>query len=158
MESLKLNHIGVAVKNDKATAALLESMGYRDGGLRYDANQNVNVRFMYSDDSPAIELLSKPDVVPDFSKAEMLDNKRLVGISGGVEAASPIDKIIEKNGTCVYHLCYETHDIETDINRFREQHYIPVGAKKPSLIDGKEVIFLYHPDNVMIELLDMSGR
>jgi hypothetical protein len=67
---------------------------------------------------------------------------------------SPVDKIVEKNGTCVYHLCFETSDIDETVKKFRELQYLPIGSKKPSLIEGKKVIFLYHTDNVMIELVE----
>jgi methylmalonyl-CoA/ethylmalonyl-CoA epimerase len=129
---MKLNHIGVATKNVEATTKLLEHMGYHAGDIMRDENQKVDVRFLYSDEAPTIELL--------------------FNISGG---SSPIDKIVEKNGTSVYHLCYETPDIDAAVADFRMQHYLPIGVKKPSLMDGRNVIFLYHQDNVMIELVEV---
>jgi methylmalonyl-CoA/ethylmalonyl-CoA epimerase len=128
---MKLNHIGVATKNVEVTTKLLEDMGYHAGDILHDDNQKVDVRFMYSDEAPTIELL----------------------FNGGTEP-SPIDKIVKKNGTSVYHLCYETSDIDAAVRQFREQRYLPIGIKKPSLIDGKDVVFLYHTDNVMIELIE----
>ena len=72
---------------------------------------------------------------------------------GGIKP-SPVDKILEKNGTCVYHLCYESDDFEKEFLELRQQGYIPTGLKKPSLIDGRNVVFLWHMYNVLIELLE----
>lgn len=129
---MKLNHIGVATKNIEVTTHLLEYFGYCADEVMWDENQQVNVRFLHSDYAPTIELLC----------------------SG--EEDSPIDKIVEKNGTCVYHLCFETDNIDFTIEELRKQYYIPTGRKKKSLIDNGEVIFLYHTDNVMIELLEVK--
>jgi 4-hydroxyphenylpyruvate dioxygenase-like putative hemolysin len=54
---MKLNHIGVATKDVEATTTLLKNMGYRAGEIMHDSNQKVDVRFMYSDEAPTIELL-----------------------------------------------------------------------------------------------------
>lgn len=130
---MKLNHIGVATKNVHDTTRLLEFFGYKAGEIMRDDNQKVNVRFLYSDNLPTIGLLF-----------------------GGTQP-SPIDKIVEKNGTSVYHLCFETDHIDRTVEELRAQQYIPVGIKKKSLIDGGDVIFLYHTDNVLIELLEVNG-
>lgn len=127
---MKLHHIGIATKDVEATTSLLEYLGYHAGNTAYDENQNVNVRFLYSDVAPTVELLF-----------------------GGGQRSS-VDSIIEKNGTSVYHLCYETEDMDKTVSEMRDQGYIPIGTKKESLIDGKKVLFLYHIDNVMIELLE----
>lgn len=66
-----------------------------------------------------------------------------------------MDNILRKNGTCVYHLCYETGDLEKTVQELRKQNYIPLGPKKESLINSGDVIFLYHKDNVIIELLEV---
>lgn len=133
---MKLNHIGVATKDVEATTTLLKNMGYRAGEIMHDSNQKVEVRFMYSDEAPTIELL--------FNE-------------GGTDKDSPIDKIIKKNGVSVYHLCYETGDIDEAVKKFREQGYLPVGSRKPSLIGGKDVIFMYHMNMVMIELVEVKN-
>jgi hypothetical protein len=54
---MKLNHIGVATQNVQVTTTLLEHMGYCAGGIMHDSNQNVDVRFLYSEEAPTIELL-----------------------------------------------------------------------------------------------------
>lgn len=130
---MKLNHIGVAVNDIEETTHLLEFFGYSaDEKIMWDENQKVNVRFLYNSNAPTIELLA-----------------------GGAEP-SPIEQILKKNGTSVYHLCFETKSIEDTVQELRRQHYLPIGEKKESVIGGRNVIFLYHPDNVMIELLEVG--
>lgn len=75
---------------------------------------------------------------------------------GGV-APGPIDNILKKNGTCLYHLCYETPDLDKAVGTLRKQGYLPVSVRKRSLIGGRDVIFLYHPDSVMIELVEAGA-
>lgn len=130
---MKFNHIGIATKNVEATTALLEFLGYQAGDVMYDDNQKVDLRFLYGEKLPTIELL--------FNNGEK---------------SSPIDKIVEKNGTCVYHLCYETSDIDKTAIEMRKQHYNPIGIKRKSLINDGNVLFLYHENNVMIELLEVK--
>ena len=67
---------------------------------------------------------------------------------------SPIDKVIARNGTCVYHLCYEVDDIEAAVQKLRKEGYFPTGEKTRSVIGGRFVIFLFHTDNCLIELLE----
>ena len=54
---MRLNHIGIATDNVSMTTSLLEFYGYMAGPIMYDENQNVNVRFLFSEDAPTIELL-----------------------------------------------------------------------------------------------------
>ena len=130
---MKLHHIGVACKDVEATTALLIKMGYSAGEIMFDSNQNVNVRFLENSVSPKIELLF-----------------------GTGEGTSPVDKIVAKNGTSVYHLCYEVDNIKKAVNEMRADGYIPISTAKSSLIEGRNVIFLFNADNVMIELLEGS--
>ncbi len=48
-------------------------------------------------------------------------------------------------------------DIDKAVLIMREEGYIPTGQKRKSLIDGRDVVFLYHPHNCLIELLDGSS-
>ncbi len=40
----------------------------------------------------------------------------------------------------------------------QNQGYIPTGPKRRSVIDGRDVVFLYHIDNCLIELLDGKNK
>ena len=62
--------------------------------------------------------------------------------------------LLAENGTCPYHLCYEVDDMEEAIEEMRGNGYIPTGTAQKSVIGGRNVIFMYHPHNCLIELLD----
>ncbi|MDE6025349.1 MAG: VOC family protein [Lachnospiraceae bacterium] len=127
---MKLHHIGIATKDIEKTAMLLCDFGYIAHATEFDKEQNVYVKFMEQPNAPCIELIMRGK-----------DN-------------SPVDKIIERNGTCVYHLCYEVEDIDTSVQELRVKGYFPTGRKTKSVIDGRDVIFLFHADNCLIELLE----
>ena len=124
------HHIGIATNDLDQTTLMLSLFGYSAEDIQYDSLQNVTVRFMRHERNPLIELI----------------------FSGGDN--SPIQNIIRKNGTCAYHLCYAVDDIDEAVSIMRRDGYIPTGEKRKSVIDGRDVIFLYHPHNCLIELLD----
>ena len=131
---MKFHHIGIATENIEVTAKLLSYFGYSIGETMKDPLQNVWVKFLSHPTEPTLELIGRSD-----------DH-------------SPIDKIVAQNGTSIYHICYETRNLEQTIVELREQGYLPIGKKKKSLIDGQNVIFLYHKDNFMLELLEMGAN
>lgn len=126
----KLHHIGIATKCMEQTILMLRLFGYSEGDIAFDEAQNVNVCFLTHEANPMIELIGEAD------------------------DKSPIKNLLKKNGTCIYHVCFEVEDMDSAINKMRKDGYIPTCSKRQSLIDGKEVIFFYHPDSCLIELLD----
>ncbi len=126
----KFHHIGIATNDLEQTASILSMFGYVSEDVQYDPLQNVNVRFLHHEQNPLIELIE------------------------GVDGASPVQNLLKKNGTCVYHLCYEVEDIDEALSQMREDGYIPTCEKTKSVIGGRDVIFLYHPHNCLIELLE----
>lgn len=129
---LSLHHIGIATENIGKTAELLKAFGYiYDGGAEEDLLQGVYVAFLKHPKAPLVELIGE----------------------GSAEGKSPVGEILKKNGTTVYHLCFETENIDETVAELRKQGYLPTGKKRPSLIEGRDVIFLYHRFNCLIELL-----
>lgn len=126
----KFHHIGIATNDLDQTTSMLSLFGYSAEDVRFDPLQNVNVRFLHHEENPLIELIE------------------------GVDDASPIKNLLKKNGTCVYHLCYEVEDIDRAVLKMRKDGYIPTSQKRKSIIGGRNVVFLYHPHNCLIELLD----
>ena len=130
---LSLHHIGIATENIEQTAELLKVFGYMsDGeGQKEDLLQGVYVAFLKHPRAPLVELIGE----------------------GSIASKSPIREILKRNGTTVYHLCFETENIDETVSELRKQGYLPTSKKQPSLIDGRDVIFLYHRSNCLIELL-----
>lgn len=71
-----------------------------------------------------------------------------------IDTDSPVAGIISRNGTSVYHLCFEVNDIDEMVQSMRDEGYVPLGVKTHSVMNGCYVIFLFHPDNCLIELVE----
>lgn len=55
---MKQHHIGIIVRNIEKSIKIYSEMGYKlKGNVVLDYNQNNRIAFMYSDFSPAIELI-----------------------------------------------------------------------------------------------------
>ena len=124
----KIHHIGVATNDIEATAELYRKMGYAVTDTVVDENQHVYVKFC------------------EFGGAKV----ELVGL---IDEKSPIFKRLKASGISTYHICYEVSDLDAAVAELREQGYIPTTRRMASTIGGKDVIFLYHTKNCLIELL-----
>ena len=81
LKSMKFHHIGVAVKDISATAAVYVTGGYKQSDTIFDPIQNVNICWLTKENMPVVELLEP------------------------VDETSPVNKILEKNGVTPYHIC-----------------------------------------------------
>lgn len=124
----KIHHIGVATNDIEATAELYRKLGYLVSETVIDQNQHVYVKFC--------ELRG--------AKIELI---------GLIDEKSPISKLLIKSGVTPYHICYEVCNIDSAVTELRAQGYIPTTRKMASTIGGRDVIFLYHKKNCLIELL-----
>ncbi len=129
---MKVHHIGYLVKKiDKAKKAF-ENLGYvvtQDTVL--DEYRQVNICFLEKD-GYAIELVSPA------SKESVVSN------------------LMKKLGNTPYHICYETDNMEAEIERLQEQHYTICSERHEAVaIDGKDVCFMIHPFIGMIELVEV---
>jgi methylmalonyl-CoA/ethylmalonyl-CoA epimerase len=70
--------------------------------------------------------------------------------------AGPIAKFLEKKGPGLHHLCFETDDLDADVERLRGKGYVFLSDTPKPGAHGTRVIFL-HPksfDGVLIELAE----
>ena len=79
LESMKFHHIGVAVKDISATAAVYVAGGYKQSETIFDPEQNVNICWLTKEGMPVVELLEP------------------------VDETSPVNKTLEKNGVRITH-------------------------------------------------------
>jgi methylmalonyl-CoA/ethylmalonyl-CoA epimerase len=127
---LKLEHIGIAVK-DFANAVplyekLLNSQCYKQETV---SSENVNTAFFRSGDTK-IELLESTD-------------------PGGVIAS-----FIEKKGEGLHHIAFEVEDIEAEMKRLQAEGFTLINSTAKAGADNKLVCFL-HPkscNGVLVEL------
>jgi methylmalonyl-CoA/ethylmalonyl-CoA epimerase len=71
---------------------------------------------------------------------------------------SPVSQIIATSGGGLYHLCFETADLDAELDRLRRLGFVPTGAPKPAVaFGGRRVVFLYNRVAQLIELVEAES-
>jgi len=130
MTMIRIDHIGIAVKNMAAANDLFQK-------LLGEAHYKV-------------ETVESERVATSFfrigeSKIELLEAS---------EADSPIAKFIEKRGEGIHHIAFEVDDIRAEIERLEAEGFVPLQREPKRGADNKLVAFL-HPKSsggVLVEL------
>ena len=132
MKILKIDHIGIAVKNLEESAKLYEMLGIQSTGSEVVAEQKVKVSFFPVGDSE-IELLESTS--PD----------------------GPIARYIEKNGEGIQHLALRVDNIEAALAELKANG-IRLIDEKPRYGAGGAKIAFVHPKSTGGILLELSQR
>lgn len=127
---LKIEHIGIAVKNM--------------------ADSNELFRKLLGEAHYKVETVESEKVATSFfrigeSKIELLEAS---------DPESPIAKFIEKRGEGIHHIAFEVNDIRAEIERLEAEGFIPLNREPKRGADNKLVAF-FHPkssNGVLIEL------
>jgi hypothetical protein len=117
---LEFHHFGLAVKSPEAAFRYLEDLGYSAGRTCYDPLQKVNLAMRHHERMPNVEV-----------------------IWPGVEV-SPLDRLLKRNDSMIYHVCYTSEDVERSLVALEEAglEILPLGLAQPALLfDGIEVSF-----------------
>lgn len=127
---LKVEHIGIAVKDLKQSNDLFEKLFGR-GHYKVEevVSENVNTSF-FAIGGTKIELLEATH--PD----------------------SPIAKFIEKKGEGIHHIAYEVADIHAEMKRLEQEGFTLLNKEPKKGADNKLICFL-HPkttNGVLVEL------
>lgn len=127
---LKIEHIGIAVKNlaaaNKLFAALLNTSHYK---VEEVESEKVSTSFFKVGDSK-IELLEASD------------------------SESPVAKFIEKRGEGIHHIAFEVEDIHETMKNMKEAGFILISDQPKKGADNKLICFL-HPkstNGILVEL------
>lgn len=131
---MKINHLGIAVKDIEASVSLYEkSLGWKKvTELIHDPIQKVNILFMIDDHGNKYELLEP------------------------VSDDSPIKKLIERR-ISLYHFCYEVQDIKGKIKELTENGFFLIsGPVEAIAFDNNLIAFLINRDNLIIELVELN--
>ena len=127
---LKVEHIGIAVKTLADSVPLFEkllnSQCYKTEIVE---NEKVNTAFFIKGDT----------------KIELLEST----VNDGV-----IAKFIEKKGEGLHHIAFDVENIESEMQRLKQEGFILLNDKPKEGADNKLICFL-HPKNtngVLIEL------
>lgn len=117
---MKLEHIGIAVDDAAAVAALYALLfGHQPYKAETVAEQGVRTHFV-SAETAKLELLEA--LGPD----------------------SPVAKYLEKRGPGLHHLAFEVPDIDAHFEQMRALGLQPLGSAPSAGADGKRIFFL-HP-------------
>jgi len=127
---MKLEHLGIAVKDLEASNALFETLlGKAHYKIEEVASENVKTSFFQTGDS----------------KIELLEAS---------SADSAIAKFIEKRGEGIHHVAFEVDDIYAEMERLAAEGFRLLNAQPKRGADNKWVCFI-HPktaNGVLIEL------
>lgn len=133
MKALRVDHIGIAVKNlDEALKFYTEVLGLEATGTEEVAEQKVKVAFLPCGDSE-LELLESTS--PD----------------------GPIAKFIEKNGEGIQHIAIRVDNIEATLAELKEKGVRLIDEKPRYGAGGASIAFL-HPKATGGVLLELSER
>lgn len=127
---LKVEHIGIAVKELKTSVPLFEKLlntpCYKTETVE---GEQVNTAFLQQGET----------------KIELLESSNPDGV---------IARYIEKKGEGIHHIAFETTDIKAEMNRLKDEGFILLNEEPKRGADNKLVCFL-HPkgtNGVLIEL------
>lgn len=129
---LDFHHLGLAVPQPREAFKLLTRMGYSVGPVVFDPLQMVRLAMCRHLQMPDVEVVCPSD------------------------AASPIDRVLRRNGPSIYHVCYVTPRIDTALTTIEREGFnvIVVSEPKPAILfGGREVAFFSVDGFGLIELL-----
>jgi len=133
---LKVEHIGIAVKNFSESISLFEKLlntkCYKQETVE---SENVNTAFFKQGET----------------KIELLESSTSDGV---------IAKFIEKKGEGIHHIAFETENIFEEMERLKNEGFVLLNETPKNGADNKLVCFL-HPkktNSVLIELCQEKNK
>jgi len=127
---LKVEHIGIAVKNLNNSNQLFNSLlNQAHSKIEEVESEKVRTSFFKLGDT----------------KIELLES---------MDEDSPIAKFIEKKGEGIHHIAFEVSDISKEVERLKSEGFIVINDEPKKGADNKMVTFL-HPksaNGVLVEL------
>ena len=132
MKILKIDHIGIAVKNLSESSKLYELLGIKSTGTEEVAEQKVKVAFFPVGDSE-VELLES--TAPD----------------------GPIARHIEKNGEGMQHIALRVDDLDAALAELQAKGVRLIDEKPRYGAGGARIAFV-HPKSTGGILLELSER
>jgi methylmalonyl-CoA/ethylmalonyl-CoA epimerase len=131
MQALKLDHIGIAVKDiSTALKFYADILGLTLEGEEVISEQKVRTAFLPIGDTE-VELLESTE--PD----------------------GPVAKFIEKKGEGIQHIAFKVNDIEAALKELEEKG-IRLIDKKPRIGAGNKKIAFLHPKDTFGVLVELS--
>ncbi len=133
MNVMKVDHIGIAVKNlDETLKFYTDILGLQLQGTEVVEEQKVRVAFLPVGDT----------------EVELLESTSEDG---------PIAKFIEKNGEGVQHIAFKVDDIEAAIEEMKAKGMMMIDDKPRYGAGGARIAFM-HPKSTHRVLVELSER
>ena len=130
---MKLNHIGIAVKNlDESVQLFSRLLNTNDIHRETVQDQKVNIASFRVGDTQ-------------------------IELTEAAAPGSPIAKFIEKRGEGAHHLSFEVDDIRAELRRLREAGFALIDDEPKLGADGYWVAFL-HPKSTNSVLVELSQK
>jgi Glyoxalase/Bleomycin resistance protein/Dioxygenase superfamily len=129
---LEFHHFGLAVRSPEAAFRYLSDLGYRGGTTCYDPLQKVNLAMRHHDRMPDVEVIW-PGQEP-----------------------SPIDRMLKKSDSMIYHLCYTSANVDASVAALERAglEVLPLGIAQPALLFGGIEVSFYNITGVgIIEII-----
>jgi methylmalonyl-CoA/ethylmalonyl-CoA epimerase len=126
----KIEHIGIAVKNIE--------------------NSNDLFSKLFGKPHYKTEVVESEGVKTSFFKV----GRNKIELLEATNKESPIARFIEKKGEGIHHIAFEVSDIESEVERLKNEGFIVLNDKPKKGADNKLVVFL-HPkstNGVLVEL------
>lgn len=132
---MKLEHIGIAVKNLEQSNTLFETL-FNSKHYKVEEVESEGVKTSFFQVGE--------------SKIELLE---------ATNPGSPIAKFIDKKGEGIHHLAFEVEDIDYEIDRLTKEGFQLIHQTPKDGADNKRIAFL-HPkstNSVLVELCQDKG-
>lgn len=132
IDGLRFHHFGLAVQGPEPAFLYLRTLGYREGRQVFDPLQRVNLAMRHHATMPDVEVIWPGD------------------------EPSPIDRLIKRMGSLIYHTCYECSQPDLAIAALEAVglEVVPVSPPTPAvLFGGREVSFYSISGIGIVELL-----
>ena len=131
----KIEHLGIAVESIDSSLKVYEALlGAKCYKVENVESEGVKTAFIQIGESK-IELLEATD------------------------PTSPIAKFLTKKGKGIHHIAFDTDDIESEINRLKNEGFELIHQSPKNGADNKMIAFL-HPkstDGILVELCQERG-
>jgi Glyoxalase/Bleomycin resistance protein/Dioxygenase superfamily len=137
LASLAFHHFGLAVASPNDAFRYLASLGYTAGNAAFDPLQQVNLAMRHHPAMPDVEVIWPGD------------------------GPSPIDRLIRKTGTMIYHLCYACPDADAALAALSAAgtEILTVSPPTPAILFGGRDVSFHHISGFgLIEILHSGSR
>lgn len=127
---MKIHHYGLATKDFDRTVNAFRLLGYAVSPKMEDPVQRVSLAFVQCND-------------------------HFIEIVCDLDEHGPTRTMVNKNGSSLYHICYEVEQIEDRIEELQKQGFLLRHKAVPAVaFKGKRIAWLYNPYLGLIELLE----